>query len=140
MQSTAAQFIQVRVHLVFLLSHTETPIDCNPFVIGADAVQPRRMRDLSMMSHITGLVRTSFANLRQLRSVSRSLTQDATRHLVQSFILSRIDYCNVPFAGLPQRSIIRLQAVINAAARLILRVKKFTTSQPLCEMSFGGLE
>src|SRR6218665_4097607 len=39
--------------------------------------------------------------------------------------MSRIDYCNVAFAGLPQRSIIRLQAVINAAARLILRVKKF---------------
>src|SRR6218665_701254 len=83
-----------------------------------------------MTSHITGLVRTSFAILRhvQLRSVSRSLTQDAshaTRHLVQSLILSRIDYCNVAFAGLPQRSIIRLQAVINAAARLILRVKKF---------------
>jgi len=28
-------------------------------------------------------------------------------------------------AGLPQRSTIRLQAVINAAARLVLRVKKF---------------
>ena len=27
--------------------------------------------------------------------------------------------------GLPQRSIIRLQAVINAAARLVLRVKNF---------------
>ena len=57
--------------------------------------------------------------------MSRSLTQDVTRHLVQSLILSRIDYCNVAFAGLPQRSIIRLQAVINAAARLVLRLKKF---------------
>jgi len=49
------------------------------------------------------------------------------RHLVQSLILSRINYCNVAFAGLPQLSIIRLQAVIyiNAAARLVLRVKKF---------------
>src|SRR6218665_3754862 len=104
MQSTAGQFIQVRVHLVFLLSQIEIPIDCNPFVIGADAVQPKNEvrdlglvldRDLTMTSHITGLVRTSFAILRQLRSVSRSLTQDATRHLVQSLILSRIDYCNV---------------------------------------------
>jgi len=77
-------------------------LDCNPFVIGTDAVQPKNEvrdlglilnRDLSMTSHITGLVRTSFAILRQLRSVSRSLTQDATRHLVQSLILSRIDYC-----------------------------------------------
>ena len=62
---------------------------------------------------------------RQLRPVSRSLTQDATHHLVQSLILSRIDYCNVAFAGLPQRSNIRLQAVINAAASLVLRVKMF---------------
>src|SRR6218665_1458589 len=36
-----------------------------------------------------------------------------------------INNCNVAFAGLPQRSTIRLQAVINAAARLVLRVKKF---------------
>jgi len=41
---------------------------------------------------------------------------------VQSLILNRIDYCNIAFAGLPQRSIIRLQAVINAAARLVLKL------------------
>src|SRR6218665_3373782 len=61
-------------------------LDCNPFVIGADAIQPKNEardiglvldRDLSMTSHITGLMRTSFAILRQLRSVSRSLTRDA---------------------------------------------------------------
>src|SRR6218665_1376910 len=68
-----------------------------------------------MTSHITKLARTSFAILRQLRSVSRFFTQDATRHLVQSLILSRIDYCNVTFTGLLQRCIIRLQAVINAS-------------------------
>src|SRR6218665_2951185 len=87
-------------------------LDCNPFVIGADAVRPKNEvrdlglvlhRDLTMTSHITRLVRTSFAILRQLRSVSWSLTQDATRHLVQSLILSRIDYCNVAFAGVPRQ-------------------------------------
>src|SRR6218665_3849959 len=46
--------------------------------------------------------------------------------MVQSLILSRIDYYrNVAFAGFPQRSINRFQAVINAAARLVLRVKMF---------------
>src|SRR6218665_1796471 len=93
-------------------------------------------RDLSMSSHITGLVRTSFAILRQLTSVYRSLTQDATCHLVQSLILSRIDHCNVAFAGMPQRNIIRLQAVINAAARLILRVKKFDYNSTLMRDEF----
>jgi len=135
MQSTAAQFIQA---LFFWCSSSRRlkHLDCNPFVIGADAVglQPKNEvrdlglaldRELSMTSHITGLARTSFAILRQLMSDSRSLTQDATLHLVQSLILSRIDCCNVVFAGLSKRSIIRLQAVINAAARLVLRVKKF---------------
>src|SRR6218665_3556843 len=106
MQSTAAQFIQVRVHLVFLLSQIEIP-RLQPFChwCGCCSAEERVRdlglvldRDLTMTSHITGLVRTSFAILRQLRSVSRSLTQDATRHLVQSLILSRIDYCNVAFA------------------------------------------
>ena len=109
-------------------------LDQNHLAIGTDAVKPKNEvrdlglfldSDLSMRSHITGLVRTSFGILRQLRSVSRSLTQDVTRHLVQSLILSRKDCCNIALVGLPQRSIIRLQAVINAAARLVLRLKKF---------------
>ena len=96
MQSTAARFIQLRIHLVFSSCRLKH-LDSNPVVIGADAVQPKNEvrdlglildRDLSMTLHITGLVRISFAILRQLRSVSRSLTQDATRHLVQSLILS----------------------------------------------------
>ena len=71
MQSTAAQFIQVRVHLVFLLSQIEIP-RLQPFVIGADAVQLKNEvrdlglvldRDLTMMSHITGLVRTKLAEV-----------------------------------------------------------------------------
>src|SRR5688572_21209788 len=117
-----------------LSSRRVEKLDRNPFVIGTDAVKTKNEvcnlslfldSDLSVMSYITGLVRTSFAILRQLRSVSRSLTQDVTRHPVQSLVLSRIDYCNVAFAGLPQRRIIRLQRVINAAARLVLRFKKF---------------
>ena len=68
-----------------------------------------------MTSHITVLVSTSFAILRQLRSVSRSLTQDATRHLVQSLILSRIDYRNVAFDGLPLE--LCADVIVSAAAR-----------------------
>ena len=72
-------------HQSEVLSRRLKYLDCNPFVIGADAVQPKNEvrdlglvldRDLTMTSHITGLVRTSFAILRQLTSVSRSLTQD----------------------------------------------------------------
>ena len=116
LNSSKSEFICVPPHV------QGKSLDCNSFVIGVILY-----RDLSMTLHITGLVRTNFATLRQLRYVSRSLTQDATRHQCkQSLILSRIDYCNVAFVDLPQRSIILLQAVINAAARLVglLRFKK----------------
>src|SRR6218665_822615 len=138
MQSTAAQFIQVRIHLMFHLTQGEN-LDCNPFFIGADAVWAAEQRGPQSRSYprqgpvndvaYHGTCEDQLRNPK-LRSASRSLTQDATRHLVQSLILSRIDYCNVTFASLPQRSIIQLQVVIKAAPRLVLRVKNSTTSQP----------
>src|SRR6218665_228061 len=51
-------------------SHRLKHLDCNPFIIGADVVQPKNevrdlslvlYRNLTMTMHITGLVTTSFA-------------------------------------------------------------------------------
>src|SRR6218665_2204256 len=120
MQSTAAQFIQVRIHLVLLLTHGDTP-RLQPFCHWCGCcTAEERVNDVAY--HGTCEVLDQLRNPKT--AVYRSLTQDATCHLVQSLILSRIDYYNVVFAGLPQRRIIRLQTVINAAARLVLRVKK----------------
>src|SRR6218665_3501227 len=77
-------------------------------------------------NNIMWFVRTSSAILRQMWSVSRSLTQDTTRHLRQSVMILNgiIDLCNVVFDRLAKARIIRLQAFINATACLALRVKK----------------
>jgi len=40
--------------------------------------------------------------------------------LVVSLLLTRVDYCNSVLTGLPSSQLNRLQAVINASARLIL--------------------
>jgi len=55
----------------------------------------------------------------QLRPITRSLSVEAAKSLVQAFISSRLDYCNSIFHGLPDRLMRRLQSVQNAAARLI---------------------
>ncbi|KAI4897529.1 hypothetical protein NFI96_003922 [Prochilodus magdalenae] len=55
----------------------------------------------------------------------------ATQLLVQSLVISRLDYCNSLLAGLPLRAIRPLQLVQNAAARLIFNLPKFTHVTPL---------
>ncbi|KAI4896061.1 hypothetical protein NFI96_034417 [Prochilodus magdalenae] len=56
---------------------------------------------------------------------------EATQLLVQSLVISRLDYCNSLLAGLPLRAIRLLQLVQNAAERLIFNLPKFTHVTPL---------
>ena len=51
--------------------------------------------------------------------MKRSLPSHALDTLVTSLVDSRLDYCNVVFAGLPSRDLQRLQSVLNAAVRLV---------------------
>jgi len=48
--------------------------------------------NLTMKKHVDGIVRRCFYQLRQLRSVCRSLSFEHA--LVHAFIHSRVDYCN----------------------------------------------
>jgi len=60
-----------------------------------------------------------YYHLRRLRQLRRQITQDATKQLVCSLILIRIDYCNSNLVGLPVSSIAPLQCLQNAAALVL---------------------
>jgi len=75
--------------------------------------------DVSMKSHVTRTVSTGFFVLRQLRSIRRSVPRSVLQSLVVSLVLSRLDYGNATFVGIPQHLLRRLQSVMNATARLI---------------------
>ena len=83
-----------------------------------------------MTSHVTRSVSTCFAVLRQLRTIRRSVSRPVIQSLVVSLVLSRLDYCNVTLAGIPQH-LRRLQSVMNAAARLIYSSSRFDHVTPL---------
>ncbi|KAI4899454.1 hypothetical protein NFI96_009143 [Prochilodus magdalenae] len=86
---------------------------------------------LSFSAHIANLTRSCRFLLYNIRRIRPFLSQEAIQLLVQSLVISRLDYCNSLRAGLPLRVIRPLQLVQNAAARLIFNLLKFTHVTPL---------
>ena len=80
--------------------------------------------DLSIKQHIIKTWKTAYLEIRRISSIRQHLTEDATKTLVNSWILSRLDYCNSLLAGYPQTVIKQLQQVQNSAAKLILKSRR----------------
>jgi len=64
---------------------------------------------------LTAVCQAGYNQLRQLRSVVRSLSVHATKTLVQAFISCRLDYCNSLLYGINDGLPRRLQSVQNAS-------------------------
>src|SRR5664279_817038 len=75
--------------------------------------------------HVNNIARKCFCELRRLKSYRRSLPIDATRTLVNSLVMSKIDYCNCLLAGTPTTITDKLQSVLNAAARITCGLHKY---------------
>ena len=81
--------------------------------------------EMKISTHIKRLAEKCFYHLCQMRSVRRSLSVDAAKTLVNAFITSRIDYCNSVFSRVAVIHLRPLQSVLNAAAQLIVKKRKY---------------
>ena len=88
---------------------------------------------LSMKKHIIKICQTAYFELKRISSIRRFLTEDATKTLVTSYILSRLDYCNCLLMGTPNSVIQPLQKIQNFAARLVLLAPHHHHATPLLE-------
>jgi len=88
-------------------------------------------RQLSLDTRVTAVCRSDYYQLRQLRPITRSLSVEAAKSLVQAFISNRLDYCNAILYGLPDRLMRRWQSVQNAAAWLITSASRRDHITPL---------
>lgn len=70
-------------------------------------------------------------HIRQINSIRRYLSTDATAILMQSNVLSSFDYCNSIYMGLPKKSIHKLQLVQNTAARVITNTPRHHHITPI---------
>ncbi|KAI4879259.1 hypothetical protein NFI96_003947 [Prochilodus magdalenae] len=94
---------------------------------------------LSFSAHIANLTRSCRFLLYNIRRIRPFLSQEATQLLVQSLVISRLDYCNSLLAGLPLRAIRPLQLVQNAPY-LMAMVKSRAVPRALRALSTARLE
>jgi len=96
--------------------------------VGNDVIEPVPVvRDLGVLldsefsskKHVSKVASVCYSHLRRLKPIRRILGRQITTSLVNTFVLSRLDYCNAVLARLPKSTIAPLQHVQNAAARLI---------------------
>jgi hypothetical protein len=86
--------------------------------------------ELLLIDHINSVIRSCFYQLRQLRFARRSLTRGIAELLIRAFIFSRLDYCNSLLYGASAHVTRKLQAVLNAAARLVTGLQRYDHITP----------
>ena len=71
---------------------------------------------LGMKRQINCVSSSMLYHLRNIGSIRRLLTQEATAMLIHSLVTSRLDYCNILYHGIPDKQLTKLQRVQNVAA------------------------
>ena len=84
-----------------------------------------------MTAHASSVVRACSCQLRQIRCIRSSLTDTAATILVHALISSKLDYCNSVLYGTTAAVSHRLQAVLNASARIITGRRRYDHITPV---------
>jgi len=87
--------------------------------------------DVSMRTQVSRTVSQCFGILSLLRPVRRSVSQSVFQSLVAALVLTKLDFGNATLAGVPSVLLDRLQAVMNAAARLVFQSSLYDHVTPL---------
>src|SRR6218665_2406234 len=81
---------------------------------------------LTFSQHDSNLTRSSYFQLRRVRTIRKAVSVPIFTSIVHAFVCSSIDYCNSLLIGLPKTQLSPLQTVLNAAARLIARLPRYS--------------
>ena len=90
-------------------------------------------RVLSMEKNITNTYIAANMQIRKINSIRHYLTESSSKTLITSTVLTRLDYCNRAYIGLPQKSLHRLQLTQNSAARTVQRIHRYHHITPFLQ-------
>ena len=79
---------------------------------------------LKLLTHVNKSVSSSFNTLRNISRIRCYLDCDSTKILVQALIISKLDYCNSLFLGIPQYNLDKLQWIWNMSCRVKKQLPK----------------
>ena len=79
---------------------------------------------LTMKEHVAKLCQTCYYYISWVKRIRHILNQHTAKLIIQALVLSRLDYCNVLFLGMPDNIIKKLQRVMNTAARVITQTTR----------------
>ena len=91
--------------------------------------------DVSIHTHVSKTVAKCFAFLRRLRSIRRLVSHPVTLFLVTALTTRQLDYGVATLAGIPGHLMNRLQSVLNAAAHLVYKARKYDNVGSTAEVS-----
>ena len=79
---------------------------------------------------VASVVHSAYFHLQWIAQLRLYLDVGVLTTLVHTLVVSRLDYCNALYVGLPLRLVRKLQMVQNAATRLLSRVRKHQHISP----------
>lgn len=79
---------------------------------------------LNMEKHVNMLCRSCYLQFKNISRIRRFLTLEATKTLVVSLVMSKIDYSNAILYGISKRLLDRLQRIQNTGARIVTRTRR----------------
>lgn len=88
---------------------------------------------LTFDPHVQNMVKVSFFHLRNIARLRPMLSFSVAEKLINSFVFSRIDYCNALLAGVSKSTLSKLQYVQNSAARILTKTRQGEHITPILE-------
>ena len=90
---------------------------------------------LTLSNQVVNLKKKSFTTLRNIRKIRFLLTKEQLKVIVNSLVVSCLDYCNGLFYGITEKLLMQLQLIQNAAAKAVTgKYKHDHLDEDLCQL------
>jgi len=93
---------------------------------------------MNFEEYINNICRVAFCHIKNIAKIRKFLSYDTAKTLMHCFVTSRIESCNSLLYGLFNYLIQRLQYVVNYAARVIARSRRFDHVTQLVDFLVTG--